>query len=750
MATYTRATTSKGDNIPHIKRPKEHVDLINTKKPIQGQTTGSDLLDHEWAMHSFLTTGKEYIEDYDNVNRTVSTVRSKFYDTQLGGNVACNARPQYTRFSDPRDPGVLRDRNKVGVADNGGHHGMGRCYSEYYDDQREHVFFRMGVPEFNSLDHYLRNFSNPELTSLASRGAVFRGIGKFIGKWATYGVGLYLAPPIAKLMILGSLALHKSGLLENNTSKFYTLRPMMARYWSAVNIIVNIIMTNEGFIPHPDTDDNVDPDDDDEHVVVPDPKLDEKPKSKMGNYQNTAQLKHLNKLLPGIFTTTDGIDVASIVSKTQRRSRKLIVREVEKINKGTEDKYLFRSGKDIEGLNDEDFLIGEGATARLLRKEKGRYWFSDNWEGVEKAIEGEGVGNKAQALIKAIRNLAVTAYDTIVNGSESDAYNIISYARAEGMEGTQFAAFDFDYIGAVSDSFTNSVGTSALADGFNAASSSARSVRFNLAGGNISEGVGGSIIESVTGLVGGLAAGGLEALNKVSFGITGTIGSMFQGTNMVIPKRWESSTAEFPTMTYTTTLISPSQHPIARLQNIYIPMAMMMAMALPMKTGKQSFTNPFTISTWHRGKIHAPLSIVSALSIERGGASNLGHDEYGRPLSIVMSMTLANLDDIMPLTIAATTNNDSEHIVRAMTDDNAMTDYLNAISGLSMEDQIYVWPRFGRKSRLRLNAYGTAWSAGMNTMHARQWLENGTFRWITSPMEFIISGVSGRNTQISR
>src|SRR5690606_17141935 len=109
------------------------------------------------------------------------------------------------------------------------------------------------------------------------------------------------------------------------------------------------------------------------------------------------------------------------------------------------------------------------------------------------------------------------------------------FFEAEANDGGQFAVFRVNYTGTVSESFSNSVGDSELKGKLDGLVASARSINFNLAGGNVTEGVG-QIFEGLKSFVQGsldsLGVGGLAAVGGAAF--------------FDIPKVWENSTASLP------------------------------------------------------------------------------------------------------------------------------------------------------------------------------------------------------------
>jgi hypothetical protein len=57
---------------------------------------------------------------------------------------------------------------------------MGHYYAEAIDDTHQTIHLRFGIPEFNSMLGYVRNFFNNDLNRLATRGRVTPGFTDFL------------------------------------------------------------------------------------------------------------------------------------------------------------------------------------------------------------------------------------------------------------------------------------------------------------------------------------------------------------------------------------------------------------------------------------------------------------------------------------------------------------------------------------------------------------------------------------------
>ena len=109
-----------------------------------------DIIDSDWVKCVFLVSDDK-LEEIDQKNKFWTSAHMKFTDTTLGGNLAINARPQFTRYCDIKGGSRITDSTEVSVSETSGGYGMGRYYSEAIDDNVQNLYLEFGVPKFNSL-----------------------------------------------------------------------------------------------------------------------------------------------------------------------------------------------------------------------------------------------------------------------------------------------------------------------------------------------------------------------------------------------------------------------------------------------------------------------------------------------------------------------------------------------------------------------------------------------------------------------
>lgn len=620
--------------IPTINASSKAVEQIDT------------ILDKDWAKKSFLVSGKDLPDYYDEVNLYWNAANRKFTDTRMGGSIGVNARPQFTRYSDIRRSGRYGIREQVTIGADKGNFGMGGYYSEAIDDPGQVIYMRFGVPQFTSLFRFFSLAFDPGIATMVSTGrpkSLFYDIGE--------AAGTFVFAMSAPLLTTGIVIMRAvNSFFTRPVSKYYTIKPTMFMYWVAVSSLLNNIAVNIGMLPR--------------NLM----KFDADQKKGEPVEVDQEYLSMVSDLLPDVFNKNNGIDGMALATRAQRISNQLFLKSYERINNG--------SATDFEGYvkdNADDKINhppGEHSIMNLIKAvSKVSYWVSD--DEVEQA-EGSPRESRQNSSEGSSTSSGVTPPP---NG-------LADYLDAEFTQGADFATFRVDHTGSVTESFSNSAVESELSMKFNGAAAAAREMKFSFAGGNIGEGV---IADAVEGAIIGmkdLVVGGISGL---TMGLSNAAWAFLGGHFMDIPKHWDSSTVSLPKSTYTMTLISPYNNPISRLQNIYLPMCMLMTAALPRSTGKQSYTSPFLCQLFDRGRSQTRLGIIDSLSFTRG-VSNLPFDKKGNALAIDVSFSVLDLSSIMhmPVSSGALLNYDI-----AMDEDNILMDYLAVISGQDIKSQIY-------------------------------------------------------------
>jgi len=607
--------------------------------------------DVNWVRRSF------FLPKMERAPYVLTPASQKYTNTSLGGNIAINPPPQFCEFADPM------------VAGRGGT-GMGRYYSEHIDDSAVHLHIRAGVPKFNSMTNFFigplgkQGFYDPNMSYLARTGQErggFYSAGKLFG--------FLFTAPLQPIIFIGRAV--KFIFNVKPSSRWYNLKPTMPLYWGAVNVMVNQLAVNMNLIP---------------------PLLTIESKGKEPDYMEGSSAESVKNVMhgldPRIFRSNGSIDMFAVATKAQRlhdAARKKFEKDVEAIADrdsvismldeyvGTAPAYMYSSedGGQTSGVRPPQLEPSPGDNT--LEAYLDRYLNST--EGKGKEVSAEAAQDDQGRSIKANDDGSGSA-NTPSDPEEKKSW--ASDAFSSFWEGTndaaEFVTFNVRSKDSVSESVSNSAGESELAQTLNNMNSSGRTRNFAFAGGNVGdnaainalEGVGNALKDFAVGTADAVGLSGLAAFNGAAF--------------VDIPKYWQDSSVTFPRMSYKMELRSPYGHPVARMQYEMIPMLMLLAMALPRSTGKQSYTSPFLVEAYCQGRGQVRIGLIDSVTITRG-VGNMPWSKKGEPRGIDVDFSIMDLSSIMSMPL-----NSNQDL---FDDENAYTDYMATLGGLSLADQIY-------------------------------------------------------------
>ncbi len=674
----------------------------------------ANILDDSWVKSAFLLPSNQIMGgNQAAINRIYSTSMQKASDTTLGGNFIINPLPQFTRYCDLKhnilsNPGgrgnttlvtkVSRTNGTASKMTNG----MGRVYSEKFDDNMQVVHFRCGFPQFNSLTSFYANYYSVPAASMARSGRApgfFYTLGHTIGTVATI--------PLLPFIMVSKVI---KFFLRRPASKYYYLKPSMLPYWTAVSSMVNGIAANMGIIPRP--------------ISAGTKALYEK-----GSDITKADVKAYHNLIPSIYRENGGIDVFAVAQRGQalvNERRKLLDGQLNAATSRDEIQAIFKKrlyGSDMSQVYANVNKVGNNYEAYV------KIW-----------KESEMMGAITDEDARLESNVEKT-------GRLDEGYfnRIWESVKAEGRMGSEFVSFRVDYTGTQSESFSNGTKDSSVQRQINDISASARETRFSMFDGNLdSAGVASSILGTVKDVFSGVADGlGIQGLAQLA-------GSAF----VDIPKVWDSSSCEFNKLSLTIPLRSPYGDPLSRLQNLILPLSCLFAMAVPLATGKQSHTSPFLVEYFAQGRAHSRLAIVDSLTVTRG-VGDVGWNNNGGPLGIDIQLGLLDLTNAinMPLNpefsltdtaiqaagyavgsgVAIVGGGDSDtggNIGTAIAsgmlgstydDDNNYTDYLSILAGIGLEAELNP----SRKWNIRLAQQQTRFDDATSPARQGMWAMSG-------------------------
>lgn len=670
-----------------------------------------------WVRSSFLIA-RAGRSSTDRRARLESGARIKFADTTLGGSRCINPPPQFTVYADMTVAGLntaahysidnpimkpliaandMADDVRSGAPAS---RGMGRAYSEMFDDTGEYITMRFGVPKYNSLLSFFFTFYDPEASVAARTGAgpsVWYRAGEALG-WV---VGFAYAP----IMFAGKAI---SFLLGSSVSRFYYLDPTMHNYWSAANNIANTIAVNMGIIP----------------------RVGGRDETKEEAQMRAEEIKQYHAMLPDIFRKDGGIDLFGVANRYNRLSLKFQEAVNDLAIQATSKGAFFDAFREwtnsayLSALTDTNVGNVRDYVSRYLNA-TGNQFENISTEALERQVNAFKMENETNIQTDS-EGKKIADNTTMAKWSFTDA--MADHERSSANDGSEFVTFRVDSTGPTSESFSNTVGESEIQQNMNGTTARARSIMFNAA--QFQTGIG--AVDAVAGAVKNMMAGGLDMIGMSN--LTALMGNAF----VDIPQTWQSAAASLPAPSYTIELRSWSGDPISRFKNIWIPVSMLLAGVLPLSTGKQSYTSPFICEAYSRSRHTIKLGMIRDMTITRG-VGTMGRNADGDPLGVTVTFSIVDLSSIVTLPISTDAGywsgikqtvgkmadgvtgavvGDNRFFQGAATltdpttwdDSNKFTEIMAVYGGLTLQEQIYTAQKIKLAQTRMISSY-ESWTA---------------------------------------
>lgn len=639
--------------------------------------TDTTIKDATWMRQSFMLPVRA-INEEDASRRVYSTARWKYNDTTLGGDVVLNPLPQFTRWAD------LPTKNYFGVGN-----GMGRLYSEVFHDNQQRVHLRFGVPEYNSLSGFFSTFYDPQLSSLTRKG---RGKGLFYQ--AGYLIGSVLALPINIMNAASGVLRYWMG---QPAYKFAYLKPAMPLYWNAYQDMLNAIAANMGL-----------------GVAAPHDRY-----ANWGNAGNTVmdvravpdeQAEIVRRMLPQNWGSQGGINIYAVSRRAQMYADAYYRRMKEVLDQARNAEELGALLRAVETGETHWDLTDYKASARTMQQYITDYVNSQMGQEGAEVPQGGGMdanGNPtapASAQSAKVGEPAPTSEVPEQAGSwwggqsskETDptmstgTSKVWNHLLAEAREGSAWVSLRVNHVGSVSESISTSMQESGLASTINSISSSKRSMQFNLAGGNLGDGIIASTIESAMSAVTNLIGGVGDAVG------IGGMGVMLGAGLVDLPQDWAQTSVSLPRMSFTIQLRSPYGNKISRYQNLVVPLCALLTGALPRSTGPSSYERPFMCEMFMQGRHQIRYGIIDSITIERG-VGNVGWTQNNEPLGIDVTFSVIDAYQIMHMPIAKGLMDNGSALRYFFGDDTLYSDYLCTLAAVSLSDRTYGFETLKRR-----------------------------------------------------
>ena len=343
---------------------------------------------------------------------------------------------------------------------------------------------------------------------------------------------------------------------------------------------------------------------------------------------------------------------------------------------------------------------------------------------LETALKAAAEAKEDQSLWDTVKNKWQSTVDTITDYINDKSKDIADTMLSELRDGSQWVSFRVaNSADSVSESVSNSTETSGIMDLFNSISGQARAVTFNLGGGTgipLVDGVMGAAVNAVKeGFTSFTDNGGVTSfLNPVA--------AMMWGATIENPKRYASSSSTLPTASYRFELRCGYANNMSYVQDIIVPLCMLIAMAFPRGTGSQSFGAPFHVQYYSKGRSQCQIGIVSSINISRG-VGNAPWLKNGLPMGVDVDITIEPFHEMLYVPLQQGIFLNSGKTFKSLMEENSMGDYIACLSGLGLVEQEYLGPQARRRINKLIKNFNSIRSPEMWAMAATnsipgQWL----------------------------
>lgn len=621
-----------------------------------------DNSDDDTILEKFGLTPSQDSDGYDIISRPY------FRDTRVGGNDAINCTWQFCKDDDIIYPITSTEK----WDGSGTNNGLGRVYATTTEQNSQICWFTFGVPYYTPLASFYKNSFNEDLIELNNNGTTGVRLGAVFAGAIKLAVHIVLLP----IRFLGYWNRRTRSTYPVN--RFYELRACMPLYYKYVDSIlaewlIGVGMYNNGDPNGTGTDFTTDPS----------KRWDESREVKFKDIYDNA--KHNNSVLADPDYVPDALKATGASIWDILRRRALVVYGTDS-NKMANGAYANFSEKYDAYMRQAFSVNGDGELDTTISSEK------QPWNERINRYLAEADGNMSTDGTGGSSAPASPINPFLDNGGGNWGDSFMSSALGS----TQFVGFKISKGVDASESFSNSTSPSSFAETFNSKVKevAAKKSDLGVAGeGGFKTGIGfldtalNSGVEVIKTVID-------EIGNVADVGITDMAKAVVTGAYIDIPEIYSGSS--FSTShSINLQLRSPYGDYISIYQSIIVPLALILAGALPRAAGSDSYQQPFLCRCYCKGMFSVPMGIIDSLSIRRG-SSEFGWTYNNLPTCIDISLSIKDMSPIMYLAIH------DDYFTGLFCQDNAFKEYMLTLSGLGL------WERISMFSRIRRNMQYTA------------------------------------------
>jgi hypothetical protein len=571
----------------------------------------------------------------------VYMAKRKCRDSSLGGNDSINPLPQFNMDDDLHGGNETHPHLRTMYSQSDG---MGQVYSENYDDTQQTLYMGFGIPVFSNIGNFWKNAVDQNMADFVNKGS---GI-------TTDKIGFLIgAAPIA-LIKLATIPFKYIQAMSDTIqkvpiTKYYAFSSQMPMYFRFVNTILVMLATNMSIMGS-----------DEDYSTGSDIS---KTSAIDLNNQGTRTTQDLSGM-PTVFKDL-GIDMARVMLK----------------------RYLYENGTlgTYQNRNTDDAMFaaanannGDGVAPKTSDSQSTsstanstNSFSSDDVEIVD--AEGDVTSEP--------RNWSMQWVDAFKAAYKNTLY-----------DGHLFIGFRIDKGMGAEESFANSTGESQVAQKANEAFTKGKDASYSVMAGKFGDTGLSSVLTDVISGAKGIFQG-LASTLKLD-----PLAAVMSGSAKIdIPDVWMGS-SHARSASFTITCLSPYGDMESIFQSEYVPLACILAGALPRGTGYSSHSSPFICQAYCRGVFSSPLCMIESLQVSRG-ADQFGFTASRLPLKLTMQVTLKDLSPTMYMTMGGQTG-----LAKAIfgTDDN-FGEYMMTLSGMGLRDRLAPFRSMRRKIKILLS-----------------------------------------------
>lgn len=554
--------------------------------------------------------------------------------TELGRNDAINCLYQYGWDDDIVHP-VTAVNVEPGEEPNPKYGGLGRVYSEKHNTHQQLLHLTPGIPKFSNLIDFYSGAFDQGLAKYMNTGS--SSLGGIVGTLIGSGIRLAISVPFIPFSIMSWVG---NFIEDVHITKYCDFKSTLTLYYRFVNSILITLATNMNLFP-------------------PAP-------GGINDNDASTDGTQANALYKNLYCFGDPQDPESNMGDMSEED---LIENLPSIFQGKFDMFTILAKRDYN-FSPSDAKNNKEA-------------YTSDQELVANKIPGNYSNNPKDPRALPLTETLMSTIISKINLPILDmwgAFTARSYATYTGAD--KFISFRLDKSTDASESVGNSSGESAIQQALNSKVADARSSNISMMDGSV----------GIPGLDGVLKGFGdfISGITS-SLGIASSVKSVLTGDGFVdIPELWLSSSFS-KSYSFHFTFRSPYGDPLSIFTSVYVPLVMLMAMALPRSIGLNSYTSPFYLRAYCKGMFAIPFGLIESMSIRRG-KSEFGWSNNFLPTVVEVDLNIKDLSPVMHMAMLDSTFSITGLKNSIFGTNSTFQEYLMTLSGLGLSERL-IWSR---------------------------------------------------------